>query len=106
MADADDARGKPLDVLFMGSLTVAGNKLVGNVRYPGIVADFRRSFARLARVHADVVLPMHPESADVLGRAKAGTLAAPTLLPRLVAEAKTAFEIELVRQQAADSARR
>ena len=93
--------GKPLDVLFMGSLTVAGNKLVGNARYPGIVADFRRSFARMARVHADVVLPMHPEAADVLGRAKAGTLVAPTLLPTMVAEAKAAFEFELAKQQVA-----
>ena len=93
--------GKPLDILFMGSLTVAGNKLVGNARYPGIVADFRRSFARMARVHADVVLPMHPESADVLGRAKAGALIAPTLLPTLVAEAKAAFEVELAKQQVA-----
>lgn len=98
--------GRPVDVLFLGSLTVAGNKLVGNQRYPGIVADFRRSFARLAQVRADVILPMHPESADVLGRAKAGTLIAPDLLPKLVAEARAAFEAELVRQQGAAAAPR
>ena len=92
-------------VLFMGSLTVAGNKLVGNARYPGIVADFRHSLARLARVRADVVLPMHPEIAGVLGRAKAGTVGAPTLLPRLVEDARVAFEAELAKQQG-DSARR
>jgi metallo-beta-lactamase class B len=93
--------GRPLNVLFLGSLTVAGNRLVNNKRYPGIVADFRRSFDRLSRIKADVILPMHPESADVLGRAKAGTLIAPQLLPRLVAEARTAFHAELNRQQAA-----
>lgn len=95
--------GEPLDVLFLASLTVAGNKLVANARYPGIVADFRRSFARLAGVHADVVLPMHPETADVLGRAKAGTLVVPGLLARLVAEARVAFEGELVKQRADDA---
>ena len=100
--------GRPLDVLFLGSLAVAGNRLVGNARYPTIVADYRRGFARLARVCADVVLPMHPETADVLGRAKAGTLVAPRLLPRLVAEARAAFEVELAkqRQAPADSTRR
>lgn len=96
-----DDRGRRRDVLFLGSLTVAGNRLVGNARHPGIVEDFRRSFARLAKVHADVVLPMHPETADVLGRARAGTLVAPALLPRLVAEAKVAFEVELLRQRQA-----
>ncbi len=98
-------RGRPVRVLFLGSLTVAGNRLVGNGRYPTIVADFRRSFARLARVQADVILPMHPETADVLGRAGAGTLIAPDLLPKLVADALAAFEAELAKQQA-DSARR
>ena len=62
--------GKPLDIVFAGSLTVAGNKLVGNRRYPGIVADFQRSFVAMAALHADVVLPAHPEMADVLGRGR------------------------------------
>lgn len=96
--------GRPLDVLFLGSLTVAGNKLVGNTRYPGIVADFRRSFARLARVHADVVLTPHPEMADVLKRHARGGAAAyvdPTLLPALVEQGRAAFEAELAKQQGA-----
>lgn len=99
--------GRPLDVVFAGSLSVAGNRLVGNRRYPGIVADFRRSFARMAALHADVVLPMHPETADVLGRGRraaageAGAFVAPELLPRLVGEAKRAFEAELIKQTAA-----
>ena len=29
-------------------------------------ADFRRSFARTAALRADVVLPFHPEGADVI----------------------------------------
>src|SRR6202000_1342033 len=53
--------GHPLDVVFpCSSLTAAGNVLVGNKGYPGVVADFRRTFARLRRVHADVVLPPQP----------------------------------------------
>ena len=105
--------GRPLDVVFAGSLTVAGNRLIGNARYPGIVADFRRSFAAMAKLPADVVLPAHPEGADVIGRGRraaagdAQAFVAPGLLARMTADAKVAFEAELVRQQAAaDSTRR
>jgi metallo-beta-lactamase class B len=82
-------------------LTVAGNKLVGNAGYPGVVADFQRTFARMRRLPADVVLPAHPEVADVLGRARRGQAAfvAPDLLPRIVAEAQAAFEAELRKQE-------
>lgn len=93
--------GRALDVVFPCSITVAGNKLVGNKGYPGIVADFRRSFARLRRIRADVVLPAHPELADVVGRARrrdagdAAAFIAPELLPRLVDQAEAALEREL-----------
>lgn len=98
-------RGRPLTVVFPCSITVAGNKLIGNRGYPGIVPDFRRSFARLATVRADVVLPAHPELADVLGRAKrrdAGdkdAFIAPKLLPQLVGKARTDFETVLKAEQ-------
>ena len=97
--------GRPLTVIFPCSITVAGNKLIGNTGYPGIVADFRASFARLGKLKADVMLPAHPEFADVLGRAKrrdAGdTIAfvAPQALGQLVATSKVAFEQELKRQE-------
>ncbi len=97
---------KPLDVLFLCSLTVAGNRLVGNRRYPAIVADFRRSFASLMMMRADVVLPFHPETAAVLERHRrqmAGAMdafVAPRLLPSLVLDARAAFETELSKQLA------
>ena len=103
---------RTLDVVFAGSLTVAGNRLVGNRRYPGIVADFRHSFTTMAALPADVVLPAHPEGADVIGRGRraaageAGAFVAPGLLAQLTATAKAAFEGELARQLAADSTRR
>jgi metallo-beta-lactamase class B len=96
--------GRSLDVVFPCSMTVAGNKLVGNKGYPGIVADFRRTFARMRRLHADVVLPAHPEPADVMGRARrrdagdAAAFIAPELLPRLVEQADAAFRAELSKQ--------
>jgi glyoxylase-like metal-dependent hydrolase (beta-lactamase superfamily II) len=91
--------GRPLMVFFPCSVTVAGNRLVGNRRYPTIVADFRLSFQRLARVRPDVVLPAHPEIADVLGRARAGTLVDRTLWPRLLRKSVADFDAELARQE-------
>ena len=99
--------GRTLRVLFPGSLNVAGNRLVGNRRYPNIVADFRRSLARLATMQADVVLPGHPEAADVLGRGKRAAAGerdaflAPGLLAKTTADAAKAFDVELAKQQAA-----
>ena len=91
-------RGRRRDVVFPCSVTVAGNRLIGNRRYPGIVADFRASFARLAALKADVVLPAHPEGADVFARARSGTLVAPGLLRTMVVKARDDFDRELAKQ--------
>ncbi|WP_312364285.1 subclass B3 metallo-beta-lactamase [Ensifer sp.] len=98
--------GRALDVVFPCSVTVAGNRLFGNKRYPGIVADFDKSFDRLSAMKADVVLPAHPEFADVLGRARrrdAGETDAfvdPDLLGKIVVQSRAAFKKELARQKA------
>lgn len=99
--------GRRLDILFAGSLNVAGNRLVGNRRHPGIAADFRRSFAKAAAWRPDVVLPAHPEEAAVLARAAraaagdAQAFVAPGLWQQIVAVKKAAFEAELAKAQAA-----
>ncbi|HEU0045774.1 subclass B3 metallo-beta-lactamase [Sphingomonas sp.] len=99
--------GRTLNVVFAGSLTVAGNRLHGNRRYPGIVADFRRSFARAAALPADVVLPFHPEGADVIGRGRrAGAgdrdaFLAPGLMRKIADDAAAAFELEWKKQAGA-----
>jgi metallo-beta-lactamase class B len=98
-------RGRPLDVVFPCSVTVAGNKLVGNRRYPGIVAEYRASLARLAALPADVVLPGHPEMADVIERQRAGTLIAPGLLASMVVRARDDFDRELAKQTRAAAER-
>lgn len=98
------AAGRTLRVVFPCSVSVAGNHLVGNRAYPAIAADYRRSFARLAAMPADIVLPMHPEIADVLGRAgrrEAGDARAfvdPTVLPQIVAEARLDYATALDKQ--------
>lgn len=93
-------KGKPLDILFACSITVAGNKLIGNKRYHGIVEDFRRSFAKLEHEKADVVLPFHPETTDLFARAKEGRLIDRATLPDMVRKGRAAFEADLAKQQA------
>jgi metallo-beta-lactamase class B len=99
--------GRRLQVSFLCSITTAGNRLVGNQGYPGIVDDFHRTFARLKTARADVVLTGHPEIADVLGReqrrrsGEADAFVDPSLLGRIVARSQADFEAELAKQQAA-----
>lgn len=87
------------NVVFPCSMLVAGNKLVGNRQYPGIVADFRRTFDRLASLKADVVLTAHPELAGVTTR-KGNEFLQPKLLQKLVAEGRAAFEKEWIKESA------
>jgi metallo-beta-lactamase class B len=90
-----------LRVLFLCSVTVAGNRLVGNRAYPSIVADYENTFAKLSRMKADIVLTSHPEVADVLGREarlEAGDRRAfidPRALRAIVARSKEDFEAAL-----------
>ncbi|WEK00183.1 MAG: subclass B3 metallo-beta-lactamase [Candidatus Sphingomonas phytovorans] len=96
--------GRPRRVLFLCSITVAGNTLVGNRAYPGIVSDYRATFAKLAAMRADILLTSHPEMADVLDRearreaGKADAFIDPAALPALVAESRAAFEAALASQ--------
>ena len=93
--------GHRLRVLFLCSITVAGNTLVGNRAYPSIVADYEATFAKLSAMKADIVLSSHPEIADVMGRearAEAGDHSAffdPKALPAIVARSRRAFEASL-----------
>jgi metallo-beta-lactamase class B len=48
-------------VLFFCSGTVALNRLVGQPTYPGIVDDYRSTFAKAMAMKVDVLLGPHPE---------------------------------------------
>ena len=53
--------GQDRDVLFFCSGTVALNRLVGQPTYPGIVDDYRSTFAKARAMKVDVLLGPHPE---------------------------------------------
>jgi metallo-beta-lactamase class B len=48
-------------VLIFCSATVALNRLVTNPTYPGIVDDYRKTFARAKDMKVDILLAPHPE---------------------------------------------
>ena len=92
---------RQLNVLFLCSITIAGNILVGNHAYPEIASDYRATFRKLETMKTDILLPSHPDMADVLereARREAGETDAfidPQALPSLVAHFSAAFETAL-----------
>ncbi len=56
---------RELDVVFVGSTTVPGYKLVGNALYPEIAADYARTFALLKSLKCDVFLGPHGSFFDL-----------------------------------------
>jgi metallo-beta-lactamase class B len=102
------------NVIFYCSMTTGGNPLVNNKQYPAIAEDYKKSFARLKKIEADVLLAAH---GDQMGLAKkAATAEANTKnkvanapnpfvvkgeFQRLVAAQEKAFEAELKKQQEA-----
>jgi len=98
-------RGTPRQLLFLCSITVAGNTLVGNRGYPAIAEDFQATFAKLADMQADIVLSGHPETTDVLGRERrrqAGdedAFVEPGLLQTMVSDYRLRFEQQLRKER-------
>ncbi len=101
-------KGRPLNVTFPCSLSVAGNHLVGNKTHRSIVADYRASFVAMRAIPTDVVLPSHEEQGDLLTkrrkllRGDPNAFIDPTELGRFVGGYETRFNQELARQQAAN----
>ena len=93
--------------VFFCSASVAFNRLAPKPQYPGIVDDYRRSFARVRTIDADVFFAAHSELFDLRG--KRARIAAggenPFIdagaLQRTVAVFEADFDKELARQRAA-----
>ncbi|HEY9405681.1 MAG TPA: hypothetical protein VIQ24_23730, partial [Pyrinomonadaceae bacterium] len=51
--------GKNYNVVFVGSISAPGYRLVDNAEYPNIVADYKQTFRRLKKLPADVFLGSH-----------------------------------------------
>lgn len=98
--------GKTYQGLVFCSATVAANRLVDPPQYQGIVADYRSTFEKVAKMKVDVFLAPHPEFFDLAGkRAKLAAGASPNPfidpmgLGTLIAQLKADFEVDLKQQQ-------
>ena len=99
--------GKTYSVIYQCSMSVAANRLINRPQYPGIVADYRKTFAVLKTMKADVFLAPHAEQFDLAEKkAKIAPGAPnpfidPTELQCRVAAGEAAFETDFAKQQAA-----
>ena len=100
--------GKTYNVVIVGSPNVnAGYKLVDNAKYPGIAADFERTFRVLKSLPCDIFLGAHGSYFDMdakYPRLKAGAtnvFVDPKGYAAYVDERERAFRTELARQTAA-----
>jgi len=102
--------GKTYNVVFMGSTSAPGYKLVNNPKYANIVADYQRSFRVLESLPCDVFLGPHGSFFGLEG--KAGKLAQdatvnPFIDPqgyrKFLEDSKQSFYEQLKAQQAKPS---
>ena len=100
--------GRTLHTVIIGSPNVnAGYKLVGNIKYPHIIEDYKHTFAVLNALPCDLFLGAHGDYFGMdakYARWQAGDHNAfidPAGYKAWIADRKKAFETELSRQQAA-----
>lgn len=99
------ADGRPHTAFFHCSATVAGQSLVPE-SWPGMIAAYRSTFAKVRRLRADVFLGNHANFFDLEAkRAKqiagnANAFVDPDELQRFNAEMERAFDMELAKQKA------
>jgi metallo-beta-lactamase class B len=99
---------KSYDVVLVCSASVpAEYKLTNNPKYPDAVADYRRTFATLKSLHADIPLGPHGSFFDLLGKRdrllkgeKPNPFIDPEAYKAYVAKAEAAFEAAVARESA------
>ncbi|MEZ5355170.1 MAG: subclass B3 metallo-beta-lactamase [Bryobacteraceae bacterium] len=69
--------------------------LVGNTKYPDIVADYRKTFALLKTIHPRIWVAGHGSQYDMLAKHKAGSFADPEGFVQAVSRSETAFKERL-----------
>jgi len=92
---------------FFCSASVAANRLAPDPQYPGIIADYRKTFRVLNTIHADIYLAPHAEFYGLVGkRARMGEgqpnpFVQPGELEAAAGKFERDFEASLAAQQAA-----
>lgn len=96
----DTREGKPVRIAYADSLSAPGYQLKGNLRYPRLVEDYRRSFATVRALPCDVLLTPHPGASnwDYAAGARAGAKALTCKAYADAAEQK--FDAQLAKETA------
>ena len=98
--------GRTHDALFVCGASAPGYRLVGNADYPGVMADFRASFAKWRRLKCEMFLGAHgsyfglAEKRARIGAGRANPFVDPAGCRRFLAEAERGIEAQ-AREQAA-----
>lgn len=99
--------GRPYRVVIHCSTnTIDTGRIVGNPRYPEVVADYEHTFDAVRKMPCDVFLHVHPQQFDMFRkrtRLRPGApnpFVDPTALARHNEESEREFRMELARQQA------
>lgn len=106
------SQGRLLKVLLACSMTVAGQRLVNNARYPAAADDFQRSMVRMRSTRPDIFLNFHAGGFDLAAKrarqldGDAAAFVDPSEWPRRRLQAEQAFQTELARQKAEQPAAR
>ena len=94
--------GQEYNVVFVGSASIPGYQLVGNEKYPNIVADYETTFRVMKNLKADVFLGSHGVFFDLSGKSeklRTGALQNPFIDPdgykTYVVEAEKTFRDKL-----------
>jgi metallo-beta-lactamase class B len=100
--------GKNYHVLFLGSTSQVGAKLIGNEKYPQIADDYQKTFQVLRELPCDVFLASHGSFYDSLKKAerlargeKPNPFVDPQGFRAFLNEQETAFRTELKQAHAA-----
>ena len=99
---------KVYDVVFVGSQSALDYKFVGQESYPGITADFERSFALLNHLPCDIFLASHAsffhfvEKHERLLRGDANAFIDPNGYKAYLRESEQEFRDKLARQRPHD----
>lgn len=94
-----------LHIVQVGSLSAPDYRLIGNPKYPDIVADFEHSFEVVGALPCDIALAPHPGMVDFWERVAkrdqgdANALMDPTLCRAYAKEARERFREELAKQR-------
>lgn len=96
-----------LNLVDVGSLSAPDYHLLGNPKYPDQIADYERSFAKVAALPCDIALAPHPGMVDFWKRVAERDAGHPdalinrTLCRAYANDARHEFEKELLKQRAA-----